>query len=120
MSAYFAPSSRHFAGKFHILLNSRKSESTAFVESLNPQGSTGNVEEPNFFGNLILLETSHDRDEINFDSEQGALIAGGLEALRGQRNAARTQNMAILLMGGFQKRPLVILFQLLKFESRYS
>jgi hypothetical protein len=46
MSAYFAPASRHFAGKFHILLNIRKSEATAFVESLNPQGSTGNVEEP--------------------------------------------------------------------------
>ena len=37
---------RHFAGKFHILLKLRKSESTAFVESLNPQGSTENVEEP--------------------------------------------------------------------------
>jgi hypothetical protein len=45
MSAYFATASRHFAGKFHILLNNRKSEPTALVESLNPQGSAGNVEE---------------------------------------------------------------------------
>jgi hypothetical protein len=37
------------------------------------------------------METSHHRDEINFDSEQGALIAGGLEALRGQWNAAQSQ-----------------------------
>ena len=45
----------------------------------------------NFLAYRALLETSHDRDEITFDSEQGALTAEGLEALRGQRNAAQSQ-----------------------------
>ena len=59
-----------------------------------------------------LLETSHDRDEINFDSEQGALTAGGLQALRGQRNATQSQkclasqNLAIVTPGRFSEAHL--------------
>ena len=52
------------------------------------------------------LKTYRDRDESNFDFEQGTLRTGGLEALRAQINAAQNQkcfglkDLPLLCAGG--------------------
>jgi hypothetical protein len=77
------------------------------------------------------METSHHRDEIKSASPQRACHilgasgvpcdeAGLLSQPSTQAPCSPPKIWQSWLMGGFQKRPLVILFQLLKFESRYS